>query len=810
MKKRLSKLALLAVAAAFVLVGFPACGDDDDDEPPLPATATIAGEDIPEDGLALTAGTPQDVTATVTLTNGIFSDEAKSLDEGDTIPEGYLTLEAGEGITIKDVKVAAPATDTDMKITFTVTAADGAEAGEITATLEPDTVQDYAEAITATGAISYSVTAASENPPENSGNQPPENPTEKTLTVTLTGDNVPADGVSLATGEEKTGNATLTVANGTFSDAVKALNAGEAIPDTILTLNAGGKVTISNVKVATKATDTTMEITLTVTAGNETGEGAIKATLKAGALKDYDNAITVGGGIAYTVKTPDSGEENNTAFTLTGASATINLGKTSINANDYLTYTAEMYNSSKQTFADVEDNYPNISTSDRIVEISVKNVASFKVYVKNSTANRKFNITVGNGDAITVYHPASVDGSDIVPFAFNTGTTEKTKISIGGADDGSVYPGYIVLSDTEETIGVKSVKISGVPESPVALASNSMTVTAIALKDNYTETAVTWASSDESIATVADGTITFKTAGKTTISATAGDKSDSFELEVVDGDIAVTGVALSSTKAFVKVGETKTLTATVAPANATNTAVLWTSSDSTIATVSDEGVVTAIAKGTATITATTADSAKTATCAVTVYEGSTAGTSYTELFKKYKTTSDTDFKEFAGLTCSATTYTFESGVTFATSTNDKFSTNSLSAGGKNFAIDVNNRLELNKAASNATASVVSVPVAGTCKVTVLWYNNGSTDRGIYVTSTNAGLVGVEGPDEFTNDVGEDNKTAWSTCASQAKANNTSVFTYVSDSGDTLKITNSTATGNVGGGGIYIYGIIVEY
>ncbi|MDE5797587.1 MAG: hypothetical protein K2H73_00955, partial [Treponemataceae bacterium] len=181
-------------------------------------------------------------------------------------------------------------------------------------------------------------------------------------------------------------------------------------------------------------------------------------------------------------------------------------------------------------------------------------------------------------------------------------------------------------------------------------------------------------------------------------------------------------------------------------------------------------------------------------------------------FKKYKVTGDENFKDFAKLTCVATTYTFENDVSLAASTNDKFSINSLSAGENNFAIDVSNRLELNKAASNATASVVSVPVADTCKVTVLWYNNGSTDRGIYVTSTNAGLVGVEGPDEFTNGVGEDNKTAWSTCASQAKANNTSVFTYVSDtsSGDTLKITNSTAAGKAGGGGIYIYGIIVEY
>ena len=795
MKKRLSKLALLAVAAAFVLVGFPACGDDDDGgEPPAEASATFAGVEIPEGGLALTAGTPQDVTATLTVANTAFGDAVKALEVDADISE-YITLTPGEKVSISDVKVTETANDTTMKITFTVAAEEGAESGSITATLKAAALTADKD-VAATGTISYTVTAADPNAPK----------------ATFTGDNVPADGVALTTGEEKTGNATIAVTKGTFSDAVKALNVGDAIPDTLLALNAGGKVTVSNVKVATKATDTAIEITFTVTAGNEAGADAIKATLKADALKDYNKQVFASGSIAFTVKTPGGSEENNTVFTLTGATATINLGKTSIDKNGYLTYTAEMYNSSKQTFEEVEDNYPNISTTDRIVEISVKNVASFKVYVKNSTANRKFNITVGNGEAITAYHPASVDGSDIVPFAFNTGTTEETKISIGGAGDGSVYPGYIVLSDTEETIGVKSVKITGVPESSVALADNSMTVTAIALKDNYTETAVTWASSDESIATVANGTITFHAAGKTTISATAGDKSDSFELEVVDGDIAVTGVTLNSTKTFVKIGETKTLKATVEPTNATNTAVSWTSSDSAIATVSDEGVVTAVAKGTTTITATTTDGGKTATCAVTVYEGSATGTSYTELFKKYKVTGDEDFKDFAKLTCVATTYTFENDVSLAASTNDKFSINSLSAGENNFAIDVSNRLELNKAASNATASVVSVPVAGTCKVTVLWYNNGSTDRGIYVTSTNAGLVGVEGPDEFTNGVGEDNKTAWSTCASQAKANNTSVFTYVSDtsSDDTLKITNSTAAGKAGGGGIYIYGIIVEY
>jgi hypothetical protein len=66
------------------------------------------------------------------------------------------------------------------------------------------------------------------------------------------------------------------------------------------------------------------------------------------------------------------------------------------------------------------------------------------------------------------------------------------------------------------------------------------------------------------------------------------------------------------------VGDTTTLTATVAPSNATNTKVTWTSSNTSVVTVSSAGVVTALAPGSATITATTKDGSYTATCAVTV------------------------------------------------------------------------------------------------------------------------------------------------------------------------------------------------
>ena len=81
--------------------------------------------------------------------------------------------------------------------------------------------------------------------------------------------------------------------------------------------------------------------------------------------------------------------------------------------------------------------------------------------------------------------------------------------------------------------------------------------------------------------------------------------------------VDVTGVTLNKTSTTISKGKTETLTATVAPANATNKAVTWKSSNTSVATVTD-GVVTAVSEGTANITVTTVDGGKTATCAVTV------------------------------------------------------------------------------------------------------------------------------------------------------------------------------------------------
>lgn len=82
--------------------------------------------------------------------------------------------------------------------------------------------------------------------------------------------------------------------------------------------------------------------------------------------------------------------------------------------------------------------------------------------------------------------------------------------------------------------------------------------------------------------------------------------------------VAVTGVKLDKTEANVTVDGQITLKATVSPDKAGNKEVEWSSSDSTIASVDNNGVVTGHKAGTATITVKTKDGGKTATCKVTV------------------------------------------------------------------------------------------------------------------------------------------------------------------------------------------------
>ena len=106
--------------------------------------------------------------------------------------------------------------------------------------------------------------------------------------------------------------------------------------------------------------------------------------------------------------------------------------------------------------------------------------------------------------------------------------------------------------------------------------------------------------------------------GKYTVVAGQGETVATTTFNVVPPTVSVTGVTLNKTALSLVAGTKGFLTATVAPANATNKTVSYASNKPGVATVSTTGTVTAVAAGTATITVTTADGSKTAACAVTV------------------------------------------------------------------------------------------------------------------------------------------------------------------------------------------------
>ena len=149
----------------------------------------------------------------------------------------------------------------------------------------------------------------------------------------------------------------------------------------------------------------------------------------------------------------------------------------------------------------------------------------------------------------------------------------------------------------------------------------SETLTATVAPADATNQKVTWKSDKPEIATVdANGKVTGVKAGEATITVTTedGGKTATCKVTVSETSVAVTGVTLNKTALTLNIGASETLSATVAPADATNKKVTWKSSDAAVATVDTNGKVTAVKAGEATITVTTEDGGKTATCKVTV------------------------------------------------------------------------------------------------------------------------------------------------------------------------------------------------
>ena len=175
------------------------------------------------------------------------------------------------------------------------------------------------------------------------------------------------------------------------------------------------------------------------------------------------------------------------------------------------------------------------------------------------------------------------------------------------------------------TVSDKEIKVTGVKlnksETSLLVGGNETLTAATVLPEDATNQNVTWKSDKPEIATVdANGKVTAVKVGEATITVTTedGGKTATCKVTVSETSVAVTGVTLNKTETSIFVGGSETLTATVAPADATNQKVTWKSDKPEIATVDANGKVTGVKAGEATITVTTEDGSKTATCKVTV------------------------------------------------------------------------------------------------------------------------------------------------------------------------------------------------
>ena len=212
-----------------------------------------------------------------------------------------------------------------------------------------------------------------------------------------------------------------------------------------------------------------------------------------------------------------------------------------------------------------------------------------KQAVVKITAGGAQNYEVKNGDtAVNAKVVTNADGASLLVFDTTAGTT------------------YTITKKASANVPVTGVTVT-VTGANTATAGDTVTLTATVAPANATDKSVTWSTSDAAVATVnANGVVTTKKAGKVTITATSnGDKTKfgSIEITVSAATVPVTSVTVAGDAAMTVDGE-QTLTATVAPADATDKTVTWKSSDATVATVDANGKVVAKKAGEVTITAT--------------------------------------------------------------------------------------------------------------------------------------------------------------------------------------------------------------
>src|SRR5699024_3583639 len=216
-------------------------------------------------------------------------------------------------------------------------------------------------------------------------------------------------------------------------------------------------------------------------------------------------------------------------------------------------------------------------------------------------------------DTLKVYK-----GDDVVGTA-ERGEDGKAKVTVDSLDANTDYAaGTYQVAFSNENGESEKVDVPAFKTEPIAVTGVTLDKTTLSLEEGATgnlvatvapstatDKTVMFTSSDAAIATVDNKSkVTAVKAGNADITVTTkdGSKTAKCALTVTAKQIPVTRVTLDKSTLSLEVGATATLNATIAPSNASYKAVSFTSSDDAIATVDNDGLVTAVAAGNANIT----------------------------------------------------------------------------------------------------------------------------------------------------------------------------------------------------------------
>lgn len=425
-------------------------------------------------------------------------------------------------------------------------------------------------------------------------------------------------------------------------------NSGKKATCTVTVIQPVTSITISPSTKVLYLNETT-ELTATVSPGNASNKGVTWSSSNSKVTVDQNGNITAKsvGTATITAKAKDGSGKQGTctvtvkayveAVTLSGTN-TIKIGET-IKLTP--TFTPSNASDKKLTWSSNNTGIATVDNNGNVKGIKAGSVTITAAATDRGTKKGTFTITVkqpvtkitlnGNtamssGDTLTITASVQPSGASNKNINWTSNDTSIATVSSTGVVTAKKAGSVTITATAADGYGANAkyaIKVYPAVDS-IALSGNTTVsvgkttaLTATVSPSTVRNKAVTWTTSDSTIATVNNGVVTGVKRGYVTITATSVERPTIKKAISITVTQPVTSLGLPGTENVI-CGNTLTLTPTILPSNANNQTLTWTTGNSAIATVAN-GVVTAKKPGKVSITAKTTDGSNlSASCKVTV------------------------------------------------------------------------------------------------------------------------------------------------------------------------------------------------